>query len=553
MKEKVLFEVIYHSTINIAEEMSIALRQTAFSPNIRDRRDLSCAILSENGELVAQAENIPVHLGSMAVGTKNAVEYLSKESISLEPSDIIILNDPYIAGTHLNDIMLLAPIYAGEKLIGYIANKAHHVDVGGKVPGSMGGATNLYDEGIVILPTKVVKKGEVDMELIKSLASKVRTPYYLKGDIMAQIAAINTGLKRIGELLEKYGWKTLVESWNWSINYAEKYIRSVISNLPHTTVSAQDYIEAGDELFNIDVSIGIDDRVTVDFSGTHSQVDYPINAVYGVTVSSSLYALKSVLDPDMPMNYGFYNVISIYAPEGSIVNPIKPAPVSLGNVETSQRIVDVILKALADILPGKIPAASHGSMNNVMIGGVYDGVKWAFYETIGGGSGGRPFSDGIDGIHTNMTNTLNTPVEVIEREYPILILEYSLRKDSCGAGKYRGGLGITRKYRLLRGKAKVSIATSRVKTSPWGVKGGKDGEPGYHYVVRSSGEIIRLSNIDNIDIIEGDVIVINTPGGGGYGNPKDRDKIDILNDIMDEKISLEYATKYYNFNLEEPW
>lgn len=549
MMDKIIYEVIYYSTINVAEEMSITLRRTAYSPNIRDRRDLSCAVMSVNGELVAQAENIPVHLGSMPIGTKNAINYLEKEEIEIDEGDIIILNDPYIAGTHLNDIMLLAPVHCGGELIGYLANKAHHVDIGGVLPGSMCGATNLYDEGIVIMPTKIVEKFEINNRLLNELSSKVRTPHYFKGDIKAQIASINTGLRRLLELIDKYGNNTFVNAWNWSIKYTENYIRNIIREIPNGKFFARDFIEVGDEIFNIDITIYIyNDKIDIDFKGTHDQVIYPINAVYGVTVSSSLYALKSILDPDMPMNYGFYNVISINAPIGTLVNPIKPAPVALGNVETSQRIVDVIFKALADMLPEKIPAAPHGSMNNIMIGGEYNDIRWAFYETLGGGSGARPNCDGVDGVHTNMTNTLNTPVEVIEREYPLMILEYSLRDDSGGPGKYRGGLGITRRYMLIKGKAKLSIATSRVRFKPWGLRGGYNGSSGNHYVIKRGGKIIKLGNIDSIDLEAGDIIVMNTPGGGGYGDPKDRNIDMIIDDLRNQKVSLNTAIKYYGFD-----
>ncbi len=500
-------EVIRHSTEYIAEEMGIVLRNTAYSPNIRDRMDFSCAIASARGEIVAQAEHIPVHLGSMAVGIKEIVKMLDENS----EGDVFIVNDPYIAGTHLNDITLIKPIFQEGEVVCYVANKAHHVDVGGVTPGSLGiAAKELIQEGLVIPPTKLVDRGKVRQDLLNFIASNVRVPRYTLGDIKAQIASLNVGERRVRELIRKYGVEKVVKAWEEAMNYTERFTRAKISELPKIESEAVDYMELGEELLNINVRIEVKDRLVVDFSGTHEQVDVPLNAVFGVTVASTSFALKCVLDPELPMNYGFYRAVEIYAPEGTLVNPRKPAPVSVGNVETSQRIADVVFKALSKFLP--VPAASCGSMNNVVIGG----KDWALYETIGGGSGARPGKDGVNGVHTNMTNTMNTPVEVVEREYPIMILEYSLRDNSGGSGKYKGGMGIRRVYRVLE-DATLSLVAERVKLRPWGLNGGEDGKPGEHYIVRN-GEIMRLSGKDVVSLSKGDVVVINTPGGGGYGS-----------------------------------
>lgn len=545
------FEVIRSSTIYIAEEMGIALRNTAYSPNIRDRMDHSCAILSEKGELIAQAEHIPVHLGSMAVGVMNTIKYLEEEGIELFDKDVIIVNDPYIAGTHLNDILLLRPIFYNHKLIGYVANKAHHVDVGGSVPGSISGdAIEIFQEGMIIPPCKIIKKGRLNEEIIKLIISNVRVPRYTKGDLKAQIAALNVGIKRINELIEKYGLKHVIEAWKWAMDHSEAYIRNKIRKAPRGEYRAVDYLEGPNSLLNINASIKLStDIIEVDYSGTHKQVDAPLNAVYGVTVAATAFALKAVLDPDMPMNHGFFRTVKINAPVGTLVNPKKPAPVAAGNLETSQRIVDVVLKALSEAFPEKVPAASHGSMNNIMIGGVFNNSTWAFYETVGGGMGARPTKDGVDGVHTNMTNTMNTPIEVIERECPILFLEYSLRKDTGGPGKYRGGLGIRRVFKLLKGRAILSIAAERIKLRPWGILGGMDGESGSYRIVKNSGEIIELSGKDTIHLEEGDIVEINTPGGGGYGNPKERDPELVIKDVLDEKISPESARKHYGIKV----
>ena len=545
-RDRITVEVIRNALIYISEEMGIALRNTAYSPNIRDRLDHTCAVLTYNGELVAQAEHIPVHIGSMAVGVKNTLEYLDKEGFELGKGDIVIVNDPYIAGTHLNDITLVKPIYWGNRIIGLVANKAHHVDIGGTVPGSIGGdVETLMDEGIVIKPSKLVEDGMFNKSLIEDLAKGVRTPRYLKGDLRAQVAALHLGEKRILELVEKYGVEIFIESMAETLDYIERYTLNRVRNLGvYGRYTAVDYMELPDgELANINVAIEISgERINIDFHGSSDEVPYPVNAVYGVTVAASTYALKSVIDPDMPINHGFYRVVDVKADKGSIVNPNPPSPVSGGNVETTQRIADVVFKALAEAYPDRVPAASCGTMNNIMIGGVEN--TWAFYETIGGGSGGRPGLDGVDGIHTNMTNTLNTPIEVVEREYPILFLQYELRPDSCGAGEYRGGLGITRAFKV-REAAILTLMAERVRLRPWGLKGGGEAAPGNHYVIRRDGRIETLPSKVTVKLEPGDEVYINTPGGGGYGPPSKRDIDMIKNDLDEGKITIEYVKKYY--------
>ena len=549
--DPITIEVIKYATIFIAEEMGIILRNTAFSPNIKDRHDHSCAIATASGEIVAQAEHIPVHLGSLLVGIKNVLEYLSKEGISLDQGDIVITNDPYIAGTHLNDVMLLKPIYVKGKILGYLVNKAHHVDVGGSSPGSISiDAKSLIEEGLIIPPIKIVERNRLREDIIKVLQSNVRVPKYFKGDLMAQIASLNVGEKRILELINRYGYDVISESWNEILAYTEKFTRSKINELVKTydlvgIYEASEYMELSDNsLVKIKVSVSINsESIHVDFSGTDPQVNEPINAVYGVTVAATTFALKAVIDPQMPMNSGFYRVIRIQAPKGSLVNPEPPAPVGGGNVETSQRIVDVIFKALSKALLDRVPAASCGTMTNVIIGG----KNWVFYETIACGSGGRPSSDGVDGVHTNMTNTLNTPIEVIEQNYPILFIRYELRRDSEGPGKYRGGLGITRAFKVLEDNVILTIFSERSLIRPWGIAGGKEALPSEHYVIRSNGKVERLGSKGKTILNKGDIVVINTPGGGGYGDPCTRDRELILKDISEGKISVKKAMKYYCF------
>ncbi len=551
MVDKLTVELIRNAAVFASEEMGIVLRNTAYSPNIKDRLDHTCSVLTPRGELAAQAEHIPVHLGSMAIGVMNTLEYLDREGESLEPGDIVMVNDPYIAGTHLNDIMLLKPVYARGRLVAIVADKAHHVDVGGTVPGSLGGdVRELLQEGVVIPPTKIVIGGRLRGDVIKLIAENVRTPEYFRGDLKAQIAALNVGERRIAELAEKYGVDAVLEAWDEILTYTERYTRGRVRGLGrYGRFKAVDYIELDSELLPIRVTIELkeDGGVTVDFEGTHPQVDAPINAVYGVTVASATFALKSTIDPEMPVNHGFYRAVTIRAPEGSLVNPVKPAPVSGGNVETSQRIADTVFKALAEAFPERVPAASCGTMTNVMMGGYAGGRRWAFYETIACGSGARPQADGVDGVHTNMTNTLNTPVERVETDYPIMIIEYRLRPDSEGPGTYRGGLGVTRAFKLLEGKATVTIFSERCSTRPWGLSGGKPGEPSRHYLIKRSGERVELPCKTTIEISEGDIVYVNTPGGGGYGDPCKRPRHLIERDVEEGRISLERARKRYCF------
>ena len=546
--DKLTVEVIKNAAIYVSEEMGIVLRNTAYSPNIKDRLDHTCAVLTPEGDLVAQAEHIPVHIGSMAVGVKSMVSYLKARGIEPGEGDVIVANDPYITGTHLNDITLLKPVYYEGQHIAFLANKAHHVDVGGAVPGSQGGSVKeLGQEGIVIPPVKLVSSGEINKDILDLIAANVRTPEYTRGDLRAQLASLNVGERRLRELAGRYGAGTLLQAWREILDYTERYVRKTIQGLGvRGEWTGEDYVElpGGDLTIRARLAIG-EDTITVDFGGTSPQVDAPLNAVFGVTVAAASFAVKSVLDPEMPVNQGFYRAIRIVAPEGTIVNPRKPAPVSAGNTETSQRIADTVFMALAKALPGRVPAASCGTMTNVMIGGVLDGRSWAFYETIGCGSGGRPWSDGVDGVHTNMTNTLNTPIERLEAEYPVLFKAYRLREDSEGPGRNRGGLGITRAFSITRGRATLTIVAQRCRHRPWGLEGGKPAEPSEHYLVRATGEKVPLGCITTINVEEGDTIIINTPGGGGYGDPCTRTAGKVEEDVENGKISRSRALVEY--------
>ncbi|MEM1524576.1 MAG: hydantoinase B/oxoprolinase family protein [Nitrososphaerales archaeon] len=548
MIDIVTVEVIKGALIYAAEEMGISLRNSSYSPNIKERMDHSCAIFDFNARLIAQAEHIPAHLGSLPYGVKKGIEVYEGE---LEDGDILLYNDPYVSGTHLPDITLVAPIYFNNKLIGYVANKAHHSDVGGKVPGSMPSDVNeLFQEGIIIPPIKFVKKGVVDKEILNLILSNVREPYIRIGDLRAQVAANMLGVRRVKEICSKYGIEKFFEAIDKIIEYSERKLRIEINKMPKGVFEAEDFMEdigSKDEIAKIKVKITVkEDEIIFDYTGTSKQVDGPINAAYGVAVAGIYYTMLCITNPEIPMNDGFFKPILINIPEGTILNPKKPAPVSGGNTETSQRNVDVLLKAFAQIVPNKVCAACTGSMNNVAFGGVDEnGRTWAFYETIAGGYGGRFGIDGVDAIHTHMTNTMNTPIEAIERNYPILFLKYGVRDGSCGAGKYRGGCGVERSWKLLAPTATVSIVSERHKIPPWGLFGGESGKTGEAFIIKTNGEIIKLKSKQTIRMDYGDVFIIKTAGGGGYGKPFDREPELVIKDVENGYITLNQALEEY--------
>ncbi|MHA1589143.1 MAG: hydantoinase B/oxoprolinase family protein [Candidatus Njordarchaeales archaeon] len=538
--DKVTIEVIRHYLEYTAEEMGIVLRNSAYSPNIKERMDHSCAIFDAKGQMIAQAEHIPVHLGAMPLAVKSMLETFSD---NLYPGDMIIFNDPYRGGTHLPDVTLIAPIFYENEIVGFVANRAHYSDIGGKTPGSMpGDAREIFEEGLIIPPVKLVSKGEIVKDVLRIILANTRTPRIRKGDIYAQIAANIRGIRRIHKLLEKYGVNEFHTAVEEILNYSERRMRKEISKLPSGEFTGEDFLDddgVEDRPIRIFVTVKIrGDEIEFDFTGTDHQVKGSINAPLAVTLSCSYYVLRAVTDPTIPANEGAYRPLKVIAPEGTVVNAKPPAAVAGGNVETSQRIVDALLKAFAKIVPERIPAASQGTMNNIAIGGIdpRTGKPFTFYETIGGGFGGRRGLDGVDGVHSHMTNTMNTPIEEIERRYPIMILKYSLRPNSGGLGQWRGGLGIERIYKILA-PATLSLLGDRHKFPPWGLNNGEPGAPGEYILIRK-GRKIKLRSKQIINVDAGDIIIIRTPGGGGYGDPSKRSKEMITDDIMDGKITI---------------
>ena len=552
--DPVTLEVIRSSLEYIAEEMGVVLRNSAYSPNIKERMDHSCAIFDDRRRLVAQAEHIPVHLGSMAYAVGKGLEELGEE---LEEGDVLFFNDPYVSGTHLPDVTMVAPVYREEELVAYVANKAHHSDVGGMAPGSMpGDATELIQEGIVVPPVKLVRRGRIDESVLRIFLSNVRTPKTRLGDIRAQVAALKVGAKRVAKVVGKYGLSTFKEALEELLNYSERRMRAEISKMPKGVAEAEDVLEStgpSEEELVIRVRVAVGEgEISFDYSGTSEQVEGPVNAAYGVTLSGVFYVLMCVTDPTIPVNHGCFRAVSVRVPEGTILNPTKPAPVGGGNVETSQRNVDVLFKAFSQIVPEKVCAAGQGTMNNVCIGGTKpSGEQWTFYETIGGGYGGRKGLDGLDGVHVHMTNTMNTPIEVVEANFPLLFLSYKLREDSGGAGRWRGGCGIERSWKLLSGSATLSLMAERTKVPPYGLFGGKPGAKGVFYVIKPGGRKLKLKSKCTVRLSEGDVFVARTPGGGGYGDPKERDLRLLVEDLLEGKVSVRALKEDYGLGEEK--
>ena len=542
-------EIVRNSLVYASEEMGIALRNSSYSPNIRERMDHSAAIFDNEGRLLAQAEHIPVHLGSLPWGLAKTLEYCEREGIYLEEFSMIMVNNPYIAGTHLNDVTVIRPIYHSNRLVGYTANKAHHADVGGKVPGSISvDAKTLFEEGVVVDPKYLIRKNRFVQNAVTAFVSKSRTPKERVGDLKAQTAANITGERRVLELVRKHGWKPFREACAESLRKTEQLMRLRLYKIPAGTYQARDSLEDPDgHDIHLRVTLTISKgNLKVDYTGTGGQVSNPLNAVYGVTLSGVHYVTRTLTGDDVPANHGAFTPITVNAPEGTILNPTFPHPVAGGNVETSQRNADLLYRAFSKAIPDRVPADSGGSMNNIMMGGTFKGRSWAFYETIGVGLGARSDADGIDGIQANMTNTMNTPIEEIERSYPLLIKQYELRPDSAGPGRHRGGSGIVRSYQSLSDDITVTVLSDRGRKRPQGLfEGGPGARTEVTLYKKDKGKTrkIRLPVKITVLLEKGDVIEIKTAGGGGYGKAENREKSRMRNDIENEIISHPYARR----------
>ena len=509
--DAVTLEVARNRFSAVADEMGVVLRRTAFSPNIKERADCSAAVFVASGEMLAQAEHIPVHLGSMPASVAAVLERFGHEA---EPGVQYAVNDPYAGGTHLNDLTLVRPVHADGVHLGWVANRAHHADVGGQAPGSMPAhAVRIDQEGIVVPPTPAVDHGRWIDDFLEPFLAATRTPAERLGDLSAQLGANEAGAARLTAVAAATGADPYETVTRALLDYGERRMRSALHALPDGDYDFVDVMEWGDEDLPIRVRVTIEGTdLRADFTGTHPQIEGNINAVEAVTRSCLYYAVRVATDPLIPANGGCYRPITLVAPPGSLVNALAPAAVAAGNVETSQRIADVVLGALAAAAPDRVPAAGQGTMNNVLIGN----DDFAYYETIAGGPGGRPGRPGQSGIHTGMTNTKNTPIESLEAHYPFRVLRYRLRRGSGGVGAHPGGEGIEREIELGT-DATVSLMGERRRVPPWGLAGGAPGACGEDWLIRRGGGRERLPPKATFEVRRGDRLLVLTPGGGGWG------------------------------------
>ena len=505
-------EVARHRFTAAADEMGGVLRRTGYSPNIKERADFSTAMFVPDGELLAQAEHIPVHLGSMPASVQAVIDAFGD---TLELDAQYAVNDPYHGGTHLNDLTIVRPVAHRGDLVGWVANRAHHSDVGGDAPGSMPAhATRLDQEGHVVAPTLAARAGQWVPEFLDPFLDATRTPDERLGDLSAQLGANEVGARRLVELCEAYGPAGYPAICTGLLDYGERRMRAAISELPDGDYDFEDHVEGLGRLHNITVRVTVDGSdLHADFAGSAPQVEANFNSVEAVAVSCLYYAVRVATDPSIPANGGCYRPITMSAPAGSIVSAEPPAAVAAGNVETSQRIADALLGALAVAAPAMVPAASQGTMNNVLAGS----DSFAYYETVGGGQGGRPGRAGQSGIHTGMTNTKNTPIESLTRHYPLRITAYGLRSDSGGEGRFPGGQGIVREMEFLS-DATVTLMGERRVTQPWGLQGGGPGARGEDWLIRRSGDRELLPGKVTLDVQAGDRLRVLTPGGGAWGS-----------------------------------
>lgn len=500
---------------SVAEEMGVTLQRASFSPNIKERLDFSCAVFDAAGRMVAQAAHIPVHLGSMPASVAHALRAFD----AFRPGDVIVLNDPYSGGTHLPDVTMVSPVFARGKLSFLVASRAHHADVGGMAPGSLPLSTELYQEGIIIPPVRLVQDGTRNEDVLALITANSRAPDERLGDLEAQLAAQRVGQRRLLALVETHGETRVQEHAAELIATSRRMVEAVIADIPDGVYGFEDALEGdGQREFRIPIKVTITVhglQMTVDFTGTAEQVAGNVNAVEAVVRSATWYCVRLLAPDEIPVNHGCFQPVTVVVPPRSVLNPDFPAAVAIGNVETSQRIVDVVLGALAQALPERIPAASQGTMNNIAFGGITEGRSFVFYETIGGGHGAGPLGDGISGRHSHMTNTRNTPVEVIEHGLPVRVTAYALRDGSGGEGRFRGGRGIRRAYEFLKG-ATVTVNSERRLEGPYGLCGGQDGATGINRLIQD-GEERAIGGKATIYVKAGDRLVIETPGGGGWG------------------------------------
>ncbi len=520
--DAVELEVFRHLFTALAEEMGAALKRASFSPNIKERRDYSCALFNPSGAAVSLGDHMPVHLGAMPMSVEAALAELG----ALEPGDVVCLNDPFRGGTHLPDITLISAVHdADDGLLGYVASRAHHSDVGGSTPGSMPLAREIFEEGLRIPPVLLYEKGARNDALWRTILANVRTPVERAGDLDAQLAALHTGSTRLLEIVERRGAAKTLAAMDALIEYADRLVAAGLGCIDDGTFVGEDVIEDdgfGSGPLPIRATLELSgSRLIIDFEGTSPQVPGGVNAVAAITSSATRYVVRCIVEAllgePLPAGGGSMSAVELRLPPSSLVNASLPASVAAGNVETSQRITDTLFRAFGQALPDLVPALSQGTMNNTTVGGIdpRTGEPFAYYETVGGGMGAGPSADGLSGVHVHMSNSLNTPVEALEHAYPFRITRYEIRRGSGGAGLHRGGDGLRRDLQVL-GPARVALLCERRERGPSGARGGEEGATGENVIIRD-GQEERLNGKATFWVEAGDVVSIRSPGGGGWG------------------------------------
>ncbi len=545
--DPIQFEVIRNALLEATEEMAIALRRSAYSTNIKTRADFSCAFFDRQLQTVAQSFAQPAHLGSLVQLVPKVVRHYGAEN--LEPGDAILANDPYLGGVHLNDITLISPVYWNDEPFGYVASLAHHVDVGGGAPASVGAFREVYQEGVIIPPVKLVRHGEIVSDIFRLVLAQIRSKRETAGDFRAQIASNNTGVRRVKNLVERMGPEVVDFYMKELIAYTERRTLAEVSKLPRGVFTAEGYVDNDgftDDPVRLAAKVTIDDEgVLFDLTGSDAQRRAPVNSTYAQTFAGCAYVYKCLIDPDVPVNSGFYRSLRMVAPEGTVVHCKPPAPV-VGGWETSMRLVEVMLKALAPGLPDRIPAGTKGMICHVGFGGndPERNEYYCFLETVAGGYGGRASRDGPDAVQPHFQNTENAPIEETEINYPVRILRYELVEDSEGGGRYRGGLGLRRDYLFSDHEASFTILADRDRWGPGGLFGGLSGRKAT-YLLESEGETVELGSKVTVELKPGDVVSYRTCGGGGYGPPEERDPELVLQDVREGKVSPDRAREIY--------
>jgi len=551
--DPIKFEVIRNALLEATEEMAITLRRSAYSVNIKTRTDFSCAFFDRDLRTVAQATGQPVHLGSLAQFVPRAIRQFGPENLAV--GDAILCNDPYLGGVHLNDITLISPVYLSSgELLGYVANLAHHVDVGGGAPGSIGAFREVFQEGIIVPPVKLVRAGKIVPDIFRLVLAQIRSKRETAGDFRAQIAANATGVRRLSALVERLGAGVVWQSIDELLSYTERRARAGLRTLPCGVFRAEGWVDNdgySDQPVRLVVSVSVnDDGVLFDFTGCDQQRRAPVNSTYAMTFAACAYVLKCLIDPDVPVNDGFYRTVHMHAPAGTVVNCTPPAPV-VGGWETQTRLTDVIFKALAQAIPERVPAGTKAMMAQVAFGGTdpRSGELYAYYEAIAGGYGARVGKDGPDAVQAHGQNTENAPIEQSENNYPFRIARYELIEDSDGAGQFRGGLGLRRDYCFPDHEVSFTILSDRDRWGPHGLFGGLPGLKA-SYILNPGHDARTLGSKTTVQLNAGDVVSFRSCGGGGYDEPHARDPQLVRLDVREGKVSVARAKAVYGVALD---